>query len=287
MDRQRIIPAAIALCGVIAAGTLFGQAAYRLAHPESVRIEAPAAPRAARARAPRPTAPAADFRRAEDLNLFGVRTGSRTEAPAAAVDASAAEGAEGLPESRRGFELLGTMVAAGGASRAVIAAGGAERTYAPGESVKDWKVAAITRRAVVLEKDGRRERLSFKSEAPAKGSSSAPGSLRTPDGPVRLDAGRLASIMRDPAALAADMAALSPHAEKGRNGLLVGHAPRGGLIEMLGLRDGDLLLRAGRRTTARLSDLTGLASDFGSRRLAPELEILRGGAATLIRYQLD
>ncbi|MCQ2444696.1 MAG: hypothetical protein MJ061_04305, partial [Mailhella sp.] len=59
------------------------------------------------------------------------------------------------------------------------------------------------------------------------------------------------------------------------------------LRDLRHLRDGDLLLRAGRRTTARLSDLTGLASDFGSRRLAPELEILRGGAATLIRYQLD
>ena len=92
----------------------------------------------------------------------------------------------------------------------------------------------------------------------------------------------------DPAALSADMAALSSHSDKGRSGLLVGQISPGGLLDMLELQQGDLLLRASNKRIARLNDLAELAAELNASPPKPlELEIMRGGTITLIRYRLD
>ena len=291
MNVQRCMTVALVLGSVALSATFLGRAAFWVMYPEAVELAAP------EAKAPARTAPAAkkpslsfDLRQMEALNLFGTHVSAQALPPGpeeAGVEISEDE-AGALPVSRRGFELMGTIVRSDGKSRAVISAGKAEKTYLEGEKVKDWTLVKVLRRVVILEKDGLRERLPFKEEG--KRAARAPAGAKADSAPdsIAVDKGRAMALMRDPAALSADMASLSPHSDKGRSGLLVGRVSSGGLLDMLELQEGDLLLRASNRRIARLNDLAELAAELNASPSMPlELEIMRGGTVTLIRYKLD
>ncbi len=289
MNVQRCMTVALVLGSVALSAAFLGRAAFWVMYPDAVDIPVPEAKAPVRpASAAQKNAPSFDLRQMEALNLFGTRVSSLASLPGAeeaGVEISEDE-AGALPVSRRGFDLLGTIVCAEGQSRAVISAGKDEKTYLEGEKVKDWTIVKVLRRVVILEKDGLRERLPFKEESKRAARASAEGKDEKPA--VALDRGRIMSLMRDPAALSADMAALSSHSDKGRSGLLVGQISPGGLLDMLELQQGDLLLRASNKRIARLNDLAELAAELNASPSKPlELEIMRGGTITLIRYRLD
>jgi len=291
MGTQRCIIAALVL-GSVALGAVFlGRAAFWVMYPEAVTVAVPETKVPARlAPAARKAAVSFDFRQMEDLNLFGARLSSQASLPGSAEEgyeaAISEDEAGALPVSRRGFSLHGTIVEAGAKSRAVLSSGKEEKTYLEGESIKEWKIVKVMRRMVILEKDGLRERLPFKDEGKraVRSDSAKQDTMQA----VSLDRGRAMSLMRDPAALARDLAALSPHSDKGRSGLLVSGVSSGGLLDLLELEEGDLLLRASQKRLTRLNDLTELAAELDMSRPVPlELEIMRGGTITLIRYKLD
>ena len=289
MNVQRCMTVALVLGTVALSAAFLGRAAFWVMYPEAVDIPVPEAKAPVRsAPAAQKNAPSFDLRQMEALNLFGTRVSALAPLPGseeAGVDISEDE-AGALPVSRRGFELLGTIVHAEGQSRAVISAGKDEKTYLEGEKVKDWTLVKVLRRVVILEKDGLRERLPFKEEGKRAARASAEGKGAKPA--VALDRGRIMSLMRDPAVLSADMAALSSHSDKGRSGLRVGKISSGGLLDMLELQEGDLLLRASNKRITRLNDLAELAAELNASPSKPlELEIMRGGTITLIRYRLD
>ena len=289
MNVQRCMTVALVLGTVALSAAFLGRAAFWVMYPEAVDIPVPEAKAPVRsAPAAQKNAPSFDLRQMEALNLFGARVSAQAPLPGseeAGVDISEDE-AGALPVSRRGFELLGTIVHAEGQSRAVISAGKDEKTYLEGEKVKDWTLVKVLRRVVILEKDGLRERLPFKEEGKRAVRASAEGKGAKPA--VALDRGRIMSLMRDPAILSADMTALSSHSDKGRSGLLVGKISSGGLLDMLELQEGDLLLRASNKRITRLNDLAELAAELNASSSTPlELEIMRGGTITLIRYRLD
>ena len=289
MNVQRCMTVALVLGSVALSAAFLGRAAFWVMYPDAVDIPVPEAKAPVRpAPAAQKNAPSFDLRQMEALNLFGTRVSALAPLPGseeAGVEISEDE-AGALPVSRRGFDLLGTIVHAEGQSRAVISAGKDEKTYLEGEKVKDWTLVKVLRRVVILEKDGLRERLLFKEEGKRAARPAAEGKSEKPA--VALDRERIMSLMRDPAALSADMAALSTHSDKGRSGLRVGKISSGGLLDMLELQEGDLLLRASNKRITRLNDLAELAAELNASPSKPlELEIMRGGTITLIRYRLD
>lgn len=291
MNVQRCITIALVLGSVGLSAAFLGRAAFWTMYPEAVEIPVPEAKAPARpAPAAQKAAPSFDLRQMEALNLFGTRVSAQAPLPGseeAGVEISEDE-AGALPVSRRGFDLLGTIVQADGRSRAVISAGKEEKTYLEGEKVKDWTLVKVLRRVVILEKDGLRERLPFKEESKRAARSSAGSKGEKSHDSIALSKSRIMAIMSDPAALSADMTALSSHSDKGRSGLLVGKIASGGLLDMLELQEGDLLLRASNKRITRLNDLAELAAELNASQSMPlELEIMRGGTVTLIRYKLD
>ena len=291
MNVQRCMTVALVLGSVALSAAFLGRAAFWVMYPDAVDIPVPEAKAPVRpAPAAQKNAPSFDLRQMEALNLFGTRASSLAPLPGteeAGVEISEDE-AGALPVSRRGFDLLGTIVNAEGQSRAVISAGKDEKTYLEGEKVKDWTLVKVLRRVVILEKDGLRERLPFKEESKRKSRASAGAKGEKAHDSIALNKGRIIALMHDPAALSADMAALSSHSDKGRSGLLVGQISPGGLLDMLELQQGDLLLRASNKRIARLNDLAELAAELNASPSKPlELEIMRGGTITLIRYRLD
>ena len=168
MNVQRCMTVALVLGSVALSAAFLGRAAFWVMYPEAVDIPVPEAKAPVRsAPAAQKNAPSFDLRQMEALNLFGARVSAQAPLPGseeAGVDISEDE-AGALPVSRRGFELLGTIVHAEGQSRAVISAGKDEKTYLEGEKVKDWTLVKVLRRVVILEKDGLRERLPFKEES--------------------------------------------------------------------------------------------------------------------------
>ena len=291
MRAQRWLTFSLMAACIGLSASFAGRAAFWLMYPEAASVPAPEAKAPARKARPaaKPAKPAADLQHMEALNLFGAQLAPNvafgTDDPGA--EAIPDDVVDGLPVSRRGFELVGTIVDAAGSGRAVIAEGGKERTLLEGESVKDWRLVKVMRRVVVLEKDGQRERLPFKEDR--KAARNAPrAKAQDSAGTVPLDKGRLAALMRDPSALAVDMTALSSQSQAGRTGLLVGNVASGGLLDLLGLQSGDLLLRGQKKRLARLNDITDLAAELDMSRPVPlELEIMRGGTIILIRYELD
>ena len=291
MNVQRCMTVALVLGSVALSAAFLGRAAFWVMYPDAVDIPVPEAKAPVRpAPAAQKNAPSFDLRQMEALNLFGTRVSSLAPLPGteeAGVEISEDE-AGALPVSRRGFDLLGTIVCAEGQSRAVISAGKDEKTYLEGEKVKDWTIVKVLRRVVILEKDGLRERLPFKEESKRAARASAGTKGEKAHDSIALNKGRIMALMHDPAALSADMAALSSHSDKGRSGLLVGQISPGGLLDMLELQQGDLLLRASNKRIARLNDLAELAAELNASPSKPlELEIMRGGTITLIRYRLD
>ena len=184
-----------------------------------------------------------------------------------------------LPISQQGWTLLGTIVntLTPNESRAIIVIDSRQAAHGMGSEIKGWKIAHIDRRRVVLEKNGRRERLLVGGRElalPETASSAVNG---------KLNRNELEKVMRNIPALLTQ-AGFEPGQQNGTMGLNLTFVKPESIFGRLGLRQNDLLVRANGQPLTSLADLAGLGN------LAKEdtlrVELLRDGQNIALEYNI-
>ncbi len=275
----------------VASAWLFARAAASLV----VEIRPPLPPinavRARAERAARAEDSAVSFASVRRRNLMnvalepppGLRRDSRKQSGQLTPEEQAALAAamNRLPVSTLGWELCGTVVdtADPRECRAVLLIDKQQAAYAPGSEIRGWKLLLIDRRTIVLEKDGKRERLLVGKDR---------GDLAgTADGgkpAVALDRAAIEAQMRDLPGLM-KQASLAPATVDGVQGLSVTRLKPDGLFARLGLQPGDLLIEANGRPLASFADLAGLPAMLAGDSL--RLEVLRKGRRTVLTCNIS
>lgn len=264
------------LCCIGLCAWFLACATYLLQNPDAGSSSPGARPRSSAGAVPEPVGV---FDGILARNLLGVAVSPPESAKSEAGDTetpSPEESPEGLPMSRRGWKLLGTIVDNGGQSRAIIEQNGREQTYREGESLQGWKIARIQRRMIVVEQGGSRERLLMGDEEPQKAASPAAAGKSLSRERLRDQLGDLGKLMR--------AVTVAPQAIGGYRGLRIVSIQPGSYMEELGLKKEDLLLGANGKPLQGFGDLTGLG-DLADKD-AITLEILRNGKKTIIRYDV-
>lgn len=219
-------------------------------------------------------------------NLFHVVVEKQPQAGAAEDENAAAEEAlireemGKLPVSRQGWTLLGTIVntIVPGQSRAILLVNGKQKAYAPGEALKDWKIALIDRRTVIVEKNGRRERLLVGGKDVA-GPAARPAAARK-----SINAGEIERAMNNLPELLKQVK-LAATQQNGVYGLNVTFLQPESFMSRLGLRQNDILTSANGKTLADMGDLAALGNL--ARQNSLRLELIRNGKNIVLEYDIN
>lgn len=184
-----------------------------------------------------------------------------------------------LPVSQQGWTLQGTIVNTllPGESRAILVIDSRQAAHGLGSEIKGWKIAHIDRRRVVLEKNGRRERLLVGGRELTVQEPSKP----SPAG--RLNKSELEKAMRNIPALLTQ-AGFEPGQQNGIMGLSMTFVKPESIFGRLGLRANDLLIRANGQPLTNLGDLAGLGNLASEDTL--RVELLRDGQTIALEYNI-
>lgn len=186
-----------------------------------------------------------------------------------------------LPMSRQGWTLLGTIVntLAPGQSRAILLVNGKQKAYARGENLKDWTIALIDRRTIILEKNGRRERLLVggKDIVPPPASRSVATRKSISAGEIEQAMGNLPELLRQ--------VNLTATQQNGVYGLNIAFLQPGSFVSRLGLRQNDILTAANGKTLAEMGDLAALGNI--ARENSLRLELIRNGENIVLEYDIN
>lgn len=186
-----------------------------------------------------------------------------------------------LPISKQGWTLAGTIVntLVPAKSRAIVMVSGKQKAYAQGEELKGWKIALIDRRTVIMEKNGRRERLlvggrDINQPQPAKLAA------------VRksINAGDIEKAINNLPELAKQVGFAATQ-QNGVYGLGVTFLQPDSFIASLGLRQNDILTSANGKSIAGLGDLAALGRLSGQDSL--RLELIRNGKNIVLEYDIN
>ena len=255
--------------------------------PEAPRPSSPRPSRAASAPAPKKDAPGyeAVLRR----NLFRVPVepgasfspyGEDPERASGADEELLAAELEKMPISKQGWNLLGTVVntLSPADNRAILSAGEGQSAYGPGDELKGWKIALIDRRIVIVEKNGRREKLLVGgSETKLPDNRAA----TPPQAKIRLNGKEIDRALQNIPALLSQ-AGFEPGQRNGVMGLNLTFVKPDGLFAKLGLRANDLLVEANGQTITNLGDLARLGSMTKDDNF--RVELLRDGQNVSLEY---
>lgn len=186
-----------------------------------------------------------------------------------------------LPISRQGWTLLGTIVntIAPAQSKAILLVNGKQKAYAPGESLKDWKIAHIDRRTVIVEKNGRRERMLVGGKDIAPPPSSRPVAVRK-----SISAGEIEKVMSNLPGLL-DQVGLAATQQNGVYGLNVTFLKPDSFMSRLGLRQNDILTQANGKNLSDMGDLSVLGNLSSQNSL--RLELIRNGQNIVLEYDIN
>lgn len=187
-----------------------------------------------------------------------------------------------LPISQQGWTLLGTIVntLAPSENRAILSGDNIQGTFGPGSDIKGWRIAHIDRRRVVVEKNGRRERLvvgGSETKLPESGPAK-PVSAK-----IQLNGGEIDRALRNIPALLTQ-AGFEPGQKNGLMGLNLTFVKPDGIFARLGLRPDDMLLEANGQTLTSLGDLARLGSL--AREESLRVELLRDGQNVILEYNI-
>ena len=208
--------------------------------------------------------------------------GAEKGAMSPAEEALLAAEMDKLPISQQGWTLLGTIVntLSPSENRAILSGDNIQGAYGPGSEIKGWKIAHIDRRRVVVEKNGRRERLLVGgSETKLPDNNSA----KPVAAKIRLNGGEIDRALRNIPALLTQ-AGFEPGQKNGLMGLNLTFVKPDGIFARLGLRPDDMLLEANGQTLTSLGDLARLGSL--AREESLRVELLRDGQNVVLEYNI-
>lgn len=200
---------------------------------------------------------------------------------AAAEAALLREEMEKMPISKQGWTLLGTIVNTldPPQSRAILVIDNKQSSYPAGAEIKGWKVILIERRTVVVDKNGRRERILVggKDIESPKASTAATMRGRIKAGEIEEAMRNLPDLMRQTGFAAAQ--------KDGVYGLNLTFVQPDSFISRLGLRQNDLLTGANGKTLTSIGDLAA----FGdlARQDSLSLELVRNGKKMTMEYDIS
>lgn len=228
--------------------------------------------------------PLGAFEHIEKRNLLGVAVSppektrsSRNQTGNDEEERLSENGINTLPVSKRGWNLLGTIVnTEKGQSRAIIRIDGRDQPYREGENLQGWTVAQVQRRMVVLAKGTSRERLIMGDDLP-KSDTKADEQKIISRTQLRGQLSDIAALMRS--------VTVTPQTLGGYQGLRIAAIQPGSYIEELGLQKDDLLLGANGKPLRSFGDVSGLGDLID--KSAITLEVLRNGKKTIIRYDVQ
>lgn len=201
-------------------------------------------------------------------NLLGVKNCASTQPTTSEHELFS----EASAISQRGFTLLGTILGDSQASHyAVVLVNNVQSIFKVGQTVEEWKVLAIKRREVLLERNGVRERLLIDDADDAK----VPERVLATD-ELKKELGKLDELAQN--------IQLSPRRMGKNSGLYVDYLRSNSFLYTLGLRRDDLLVEInGQR-------LMGLRNPMALMRMLEEnmiaLDIVRKGKRQTLMYRL-
>lgn len=175
--------------------------------------------------------------------------------------------------SKRGFHLLGTVVAETPTkSWAIVLYGNKQSLYKYGSTISGWRVVEIKRREIILQRGKVRERLLI-DEATLNGSSKDRVVERS----------YIKSELQDLRKVARSIQLVS-QTRWGRKGLHVQTIRAGCFLYNMGLRKGDLLVKANGKPLTSLGDMASLMSMLEMNNFA--LNIIRKGKSQTLTFRL-
>ncbi|MFQ5896223.1 MAG: PDZ domain-containing protein [Nitrospinota bacterium] len=228
------------------------------------------------------------------LQAQGLRSGrspsGRALKPAAPPGPSRARGA--MRKAPLDLRLAGTTVGPGGRRFAILEEPGSrkQRIYRLGEQVGGAALASVERGEVRLMREGRAQVLrAFQERAKRE---AGKGSPRKGLPPQAADATRLVRraelerLTRSPVRLLAQFQGVPYQAADGERGVRVHPRRRRGILQLLGLRGGDIVFRVDGNPVSDMRELgAALAQMRGQSEV--ELEVLRGGKRNAITYRIE
>lgn len=216
-------------------------------------------------------------------NLFNVplEAGARLSGPGALPEeeeeARLLAELDKLPISKQGWNLQGTIVNSflPQESRAILVVDGRQGAYGKDAQIKGWRLAHIDRRLVVIERNGRRERLLVGGR---EVTTPAPEPAR-----VTLSGHDIEKALNDIPGLMRQ-GGFAPGQKDGVYGLNVTFVQPDGIFSRLGLRQNDLLTEANGQTLTSLGDLARLGNIARQDKL--RLQVLRDGQNIVLEYDI-
>lgn len=285
MARKALKNLAIGVC-CVALAWVCARLVFALLGPAPVEFRAEARPPAPRPAAVEPRA--SGYEAVLARNLFGTPIDPTDEAAKKSGESGplspeeeerlAAE-LDKLPISQQGWTLLGTIVntLAPDETRAILVVDNVQAARAAGDEIKGWRIAHIDRRRVVVERNGRRERLLVGGRELILPDKTATATK------LKLNRSEMERAMRDLPALMTQ-AGFAPDQRNGVFGLNLTFVKPESIFARLGLRANDLLVEANGQTLTSIADLGRLGGLARENRL--RVELLRDGENVVLEYEI-
>lgn len=178
--------------------------------------------------------------------------------------------------SKRGFHLLGTIFAEKPSeSWAIVLYKNKQSLYRNGSNISGWKVVEIKRREIILQRGSAKERLLIdgKKATASRGSSGGRVVARSYIKKQLKDLSKVASSIT-----------IVPSTKGGRKGLHVQALRSGSFLYNMGLRKGDLLVKANGKSLTSFGDAASLMSMLDKNNIS--LNIIRKGKSQTLTFRL-
>lgn len=178
--------------------------------------------------------------------------------------------------SKRGFHLLGTICAeTPSKSWAIVLYKNKQSLYRNGSTISGWKVVEIKRREIILQRGKVKERLLIdgKSAKTARGSSGERVVARSYIKNQLKDLSKVASSIQ-----------IVPKTKGRTKGLYVQSLHSRSFLYNMGLRKGDLLVKANGKTLTSFGDAASLMAMLDKNNIS--LDIIRKGKRQTLKFRL-
>jgi type II secretion system protein C len=213
----------------------------------------------------------------------------------------AAIGAGGVSESGRsappgGYQLVGTVIGPGPYSWAILQEGAdrKQRIVRFHGNIDDAKIVQISRKRILIERQGKEEAISFSEAEVRPRAATSPPAPRSPKGEVvqRLSANRFLVNREDVTAAVGNVnqfmtqARFKPHFVMGRpSGFSVSEIQPGSLMEKIGLQNNDVVKKVNGQLITSPEEVFKAYSQL-QRDSNIEVEVERGTRSEVFRYEI-
>jgi type II secretory pathway component PulC len=216
-------------------------------------------------------------------NLLGVEVSvpekqSVQRAGEAAVENMAS--LEAIPLSRNTWTLLGTIVNEAEAvmSHAVLLVDGKQDVYPVGAALQGWTILRVQRGVVIVEREGKTERLIL------PGAMEDPMFVQQPDIQKTVSRARLQHELADIATLMRTLT-VKPDAIGNSQGMRIMNIQDGSYLSEIGLKKDDLLLAADTTPLTNFGDMAVFAAL--AKKETVNLELFRDNKKYIIRFDIQ